>query len=231
MGVYSRLYINVKSTILVFIKVNKHFMNKFIIAGLVGVVVLGGGYSIVSSSKEAEMAKKQMMEEEKMLMEKAEMEKVEMEKKAMDDKAVMDKEATMKDEKKMMSGEDEAMMKKDEMMKDEAIEGDSVMMNKGSYEVYSASKLVMAEKGDVVLFFKASWCPSCRTLDADIKANLGSIKDGLTILEVNYDTETALKQKYGVTSQHTLVQVDMDGNLISKWSGGGTLAALEAKVQ
>jgi thiol-disulfide isomerase/thioredoxin len=210
-------------------------MNKFIIAGLVGVVVLGAGYSLMASNKEAEMAKMQMMEEEKMMMEKAEMEKMEMEKKEMEAKAMMEKEAMMKDEtmmkdeKKMMEGEGDAMMKKDEMMEDEMMDG--AMMMKGSYEAYNASKLAMAEKGDVVLFFKASWCPSCRALDADIKANLGSIKEGLTILEVNYDTETALKQKYGVTSQHALVQVDKDGNLIAKWSGSGTLADLTAKVQ
>jgi thioredoxin 1 len=231
MAVYSRLYIYVKSTILVFIKINKHFMNKFIIGGLIGVVALGLVYSVVASVNKSKMEEKAMMEE-KMMMEKAEMEKKEIEDKAMMEKAEMEEKAMMEKEAMMKDGSD-SMMKKETMADESMMKKDeeAAMMNKGSYEAYSASKIVLAEKGDVVLFFKASWCPTCRALDADIKANTTSIKDGLTILEVNYDVETSLKQKYGVTSQHTLVQVDKDGNLIAKWSGSPTLASLQMKVQ
>lgn len=124
-----------------------------------------------------------------------------------------------------MMPKQEVMMEKDEtMMKDEG-----AMMQKGSYEVYSAEKLALAEKGDLILFFRASWCPTCRALDADIRAN--TVPAGVTILDVNYDTETALKQKYGVTTQHTLVQVDASGNLIKKWLGSPTLASIVAQVQ
>ena len=136
------------------------------------------------------------------------------------------KEAAMMEGKAM---EEKAMMEKKTMMEKEAMEGDKMMekdgamMSKGSYEMYNPEKLAMAEKGKVVLFFKASWCPSCRTLDADIKASLPDIPAGVTILEVDYDKYGELKQKYGVTMQHTLVQVDKDGNQIAKWSGGATL--------
>jgi thiol-disulfide isomerase/thioredoxin len=131
------------------------------------------------------------------------------------------KEGAMMEQKKM---EDEKMMEKEAMEGDKMMEKkDGAMMSKGSYEVYEASKLAMAETGKVVLFFKASWCPSCRTLDADIKASLGDIPAGVTILEVDYDKYGELKQKYGVTMQHTLVQVDKNGNQIAKWSGGSTL--------
>ncbi|MBU2158889.1 thioredoxin family protein [Patescibacteria group bacterium] len=129
----------------------------------------------------------------------------------------------MKDEYAMMEKEEGAMMEKDS---DSMMEGEDSMMQKGSYEMYSSEKLALAENGDVVLFFKATWCPTCRALDADIKSNTGTIPSDLTILEVNYDTETALKQKYGVTYQHTLVQVAADGTLIKKWDGSPTLSAL-----
>ena len=112
-----------------------------------------------------------------------------------------------------------------EMMKDE------VVMMKGSYEAYSAQKIAMAETGDVVLFFHASWCPSCRGLNSDIEANMSSIPEGVTILKVDYDKETELKKKYGVTTQHTLVQVDKDGNLIKKWSGGSSLSNLVSEIE
>lgn len=101
----------------------------------------------------------------------------------------------------------------------------------GSYESYTPDKLAFAETGNVVLFFRASWCPSCRTLDKDINENLSSIPADLKILNVDYDNSSELKQKYGVTTQHTLVQVDKDGNMISKWSGSPTLSSLISQIK
>lgn len=101
----------------------------------------------------------------------------------------------------------------------------------GSYEAYTPEKLAFAETGNVVLFFSASWCPSCRALDKDIKGNLSNIPIDLRILEIDYDNSQELKQKYGVTTQHTLVQVDKDGNMISKWSGSPTLSSLISQVK
>jgi thioredoxin 1 len=100
----------------------------------------------------------------------------------------------------------------------------------GSYESYAPEK-VAGSSGNVVLFFHASWCPSCRGLSRDIEDKLDAIPQDLTILKVDYDQETALKQKYGVTTQHTLVQVDGNGDLVRKWSGGSSLEKLVAQVQ
>jgi thiol-disulfide isomerase/thioredoxin len=125
-------------------------------------------------------------------------------------------------------------MKKEEVVNDEGVMKngeEAMMMKKGSYEAYSADKLARAETGDVVLFFHASWCPSCRGLVASIKSNLESIPEGVSILKLDYDTEAELKKKYGVTTQHTLVQVDANGNMIKKWSGGGNLDAVLAQIQ
>ncbi len=172
---------------------------------MVAVVVIGGlGILMVQSNqKESAMVEQKAMEEKTMMEEKAMMEK-----KAMEEKAAME-------------SKDGAMMKKD----------GETMMSKGSYELYDASKLTMAETGKVVLFFKASWCPTCKAVDSDIKANLGSIPKGVTILEVDYDKSVELKQKYGVTTQHTFVQVDAKGNLITKWSGGNTLGSIVEKIK
>lgn len=121
-----------------------------------------------------------------------------------------------------------AMIEKDTMVKKD----EGAMMSKaGSYEAYSPEKIALAAaKGDVVLFFRALWCPTCRALDADIKANLSNIPANLTILYVDYDNSTDLKKKYGVTYQHTLVQVDGNGTLIKKWTKSPTLAEFIADM-
>ncbi len=106
-----------------------------------------------------------------------------------------------------------------------------VIVKAGSYEAYSPEKIALASaNGDVVLFFRAMWCPSCRALDADLNANLKNIPANLTILHVDYDNSTDLKRKYGVTIQHTIVQVDKDGTLIKKWLKSLTLAAFIADM-
>lgn len=96
----------------------------------------------------------------------------------------------------------------------------------GSYEVYAPEKLAKASDGKVVLFFKASWCPTCKALDGNIKANLDKIPSDVTILEVDYDKYEDLKKKYNVTYQHTMVQVDSSGEMIKKWSGSPTLDSI-----
>ena len=196
-------------------------MNKntgIIIGIIVLVIVAGGVYASMNSKDEAMMAKEKMeqqaMDDKKMAEEKA----------MMDKKAMEEKEAMMKDG----TTNTESMMKKDETsMMDK---GDT-MMKVGSYEAYSADKIARAETGDVVLFFHASWCPSCRGLNTSIEGNLKSISEGVTILKTDYDKETELKKKYGVTYQHTLVQVDKDGNMIKKWSGGSSLDNLLSQIQ
>ncbi len=128
--------------------------------------------------------------------------------------------------------EKEIAEENDEMMKDDDImnKGGEVMM-KGSYEAYAPEKLARAETGDVVLSFHASWCPSCRALDADIVQNMNAIPSDVSILKVDYDTESELKKKYGVSVQNTLVQVDAEGNLIKKWSGSLKLNNLISEIQ
>ncbi len=82
------------------------------------------------------------------------------------------------------------------------------------YVDYSDSALQqsLADGKKVVLFFHASRCPICRKLDQNIKDQLEQIPVDAVIFKVNYDTENALVQKYGVKIQHTLVSLDSDGN-------------------
>ncbi|WP_396643201.1 thioredoxin family protein [Microbacterium sp.] len=68
-------------------------------------------------------------------------------------------------------------------------------------------------EGEKVLFFHASWCPRCRKLDDQLRAE--GAPDGLTVFKVDYDSRTDLRQKYGVTLQTTVVFVDDEGELLS----------------
>ena len=103
--------------------------------------------------------------------------------------------------------------------------------NIGSYEPYSLEKILKAENNKLVLFFHANWCPTCRALDADIKSHLDNIPEHTIILDVDYDSEVSLKQKYKVTIQHTLIQVDKNGEIIKKWLGSPTLKSLISELK
>lgn len=89
------------------------------------------------------------------------------------------------------------------------------------YVKYSEASLAKAqEKGRAVIYFWASWCPTCQALDKELKERSQELPSDVTILKTNYDTEKELKKKYQIIQQHTLVQVDKNGNEVKKWIGG-----------
>jgi thiol-disulfide isomerase/thioredoxin len=96
---------------------------------------------------------------------------------------------------------------------------DTAKQNQGSngqYIDYSEEALANA-KGERVLFFHASWCPQCRSIENGILKQPNPIPSGITIIKVDYDTNQKLRQKYGVTLQTTFVKIDGSGNLVDKY--------------
>lgn len=79
---------------------------------------------------------------------------------------------------------------------------------------------------DVVLFFTAPWCSSCKETRENIEGDLAGIPSGLVIVTVDYDSEDELKRAHGVTVQHTFVQIDGDGATVKKWTGSLTADAI-----
>lgn len=137
---------------------------------------------------------------------------------AMEENTAMKQEETMQAEpvmetKETMMKVEQAMEQKDTMMQEQP----------GKYVDFSKETLVQAtlDGGKAVLFFWAGWCPFCKEANTDFLNNVGQIPKGVTVLKTNYDTEKELKTKYGVTYQHTFVQVGSQGNQITKWNGGG----------
>lgn len=84
----------------------------------------------------------------------------------------------------------------------------------GSYVSYATDSIVKTA-GTKILFFYAPWCPQCRSLEASITS--GTIPENVAIMKVDYDTNQALRQKYGVTIQTTLVKIDDNGDLVKKF--------------
>lgn len=84
----------------------------------------------------------------------------------------------------------------------------------GKYETYTEGVFAQTE-GRRILFFYAPWCPQCRALDASIQE--GTVPRGIAIFKTDYDSHQELRQKYGVTIQTTLVEVDENGNEVKKY--------------
>ena len=105
---------------------------------------------------------------------------------------------------------------------DEVSDEPPVGAAKFTYVDYSPEELERHQaRGATLLFFHAAWCPTCRSADTDISKNGNAFPPELAILKVNYDKERDLKRRYNVTTQHTFVQIDSEGNEIKKWIGGG----------
>lgn len=72
---------------------------------------------------------------------------------------------------------------------------------------YSAAALAAAQKADqpIAVHFHADWCPTCRAQTKVLESLKAEPGLDLTVLVANYDTEKALKQRFKVNAQSTLV--------------------------
>lgn len=108
--------------------------------------------------------------------------------------------------------------------------GDLDAMVPGAYLTLAEyrSRMAQREGTTVVYFFHAPWCPSCRATEESLTTD--GVPTGLTLVKVDYDSETDLRRQYGVTQQHTFVQVDADGGELAKWTGSTTAAQIKAET-
>lgn len=140
-------------------------------------------------------------------------------------------DSMMKNDGFMMPKEDVFMEPTDVMIKkdDSALVGEKMTDNKMSdsrYVQYSKSVLDSTANTRRVLFFYASWCPTCKPANESFAQNVSKIPEDVTLIRVNYnDPETnqeekELAKKYSITYQHTFVQIDNTGKEMAKWNGG-----------
>lgn len=70
-------------------------------------------------------------------------------------------------------------------------------------------------KKPVVLYFHASWCPTCKDLKKRIETDLSQLPENTKIMVVNFDESQQLKSDFGVVTQSTLVYLDQYNNKIA----------------
>lgn len=98
-----------------------------------------------------------------------------------------------------------------------AVWAEDMMASAGQLTIYSATAFEQAGDAKRVLFFHASWCPSCIASEKAIRSL--SLPADVKVFKVDYDSSAELKQRYGVVRQDTFVQVDQQGNKIKEWNG------------
>lgn len=98
----------------------------------------------------------------------------------------------------------------------------------GSYIPYESFAAASEEYADskVVLFFSAAWCSTCQEARENFEASLSEIPGDLAIVVVDFDDSIELRKQYGITVQHTFVQIDETGNPLAKWSGSVSIPQL-----
>lgn len=82
--------------------------------------------------------------------------------------------------------------------------------------------------GNIILFFHADWCPTCRQAEENFLKN--GIPEWLTILKVDFDTATDLRKKYSILTQTSFVSITSDWTLIKRWVGGTTIEDIMSKI-
>lgn len=168
-------------------------MNKTIMGIILAIVIVGGGVTAVVMNNDSD-TKSNESSQSADVMEKKDSEA--MEKK---DEAVMEK----KESESMEKTDEGAMMKKTETYV-------TLSDYESSKDAYSDQKKVY--------FFHASWCVICQGIDKEITGDPSQIPTGTTFIKTDFDSNTELRKKYGVTSQYTFVQVDNEGNEVAQWS-------------
>ena len=110
-----------------------------------------------------------------------------------------------------------------EKTEDEEMSDGEAMAEEGAWidqAAYDADPAKYHAAGDVVLFFNASWCPTCQATVKNLDAD--GTPAGLTVVSVDFDNADDLRQQYGVTVQHTFVQVDESGTELAKFTGSAS---------
>ncbi len=105
-------------------------------------------------------------------------------------------------------------MEKDEVSLTEPVEAAVASYEAGAIQDFDQEtfETALADGKKVLLDFYADWCPTCRSNAPVVKSAVQADGD-VVAFKVNYDTEQALRSKYGVVSQSTYITIQNDQEL------------------
>jgi thioredoxin 1 len=100
---------------------------------------------------------------------------------------------------------------------------------------YSAQALAAAQNAGqpVAIQFHADWCPTCKAQDKVLQSLKSEPGLNVTLLIANYDTEKALKQRFKVRAQSTIVALhgkQERARLVGETSAAGIRGVLKAAL-
>lgn len=104
---------------------------------------------------------------------------------------------------------------------------EQVVAAQAVYASYDASVLTSGQRS--LLFFHASWCPYCKEADAELQRIYEEQAAVISTYKVDFDTETDLRDRFGVSTQHTVVLIDEQGEILD-FIQGPTAEQLRAAV-
>lgn len=89
-------------------------------------------------------------------------------------------------------------------------------LGQGEYhqETSEFNESVVGKGQPVVMFFDGKNCSSCRMSKKMVDDMYASNSFGVSLYTVDFDAQTDLRTKYGVTQPGTVIVVDHDGNLL-----------------
>lgn len=80
-----------------------------------------------------------------------------------------------------------------------------------------------------VLFFHSSSCAECQELERRLVTE--GLPVGLTVIKVDFDTYGDVRDRYGVRTEGTFVQIDGLGKKVRSWSGSGSGADILRRTE
>jgi thioredoxin-like negative regulator of GroEL len=100
------------------------------------------------------------------------------------------------------------------VMKDEALTLAETKTQNAQYIMYNENVTEMLATTPHVKFFYAAWCPTCVKWEKMFTENLSTLPANTLVVRVDYDSETALKEQYGITKQSNAVFIDGNGKAL-----------------
>ncbi len=101
---------------------------------------------------------------------------------------------------------------------------EKMLAEDGDVGVYAdASQMDITTHTYNVIFFTASWCPSCVEAEKVFEEQIDDIPAAIAIWRADFDTSQNLRQEYDVDKAHTFVLIDADGEKVSQWQSSASI--------